>query len=85
MALSNHFLILVSVTIFSFLIITPNVCTADTAWPNESQTATKSTRCTINCFRADPVCGVNGVTYSCGYPEAACNNVAVAHGGACTN
>ncbi|KAJ6972665.1 hypothetical protein NC653_033079 [Populus alba x Populus x berolinensis] len=26
----------------------------------------------INCFRADPVCGANGVTYGCGCPEAAC-------------
>jgi len=48
--------------------------------PSESQPATRSTRCTI---RADPVCGVNGVTYECGYPEAQCNNVAVAYRGAC--
>ncbi|KAG6748301.1 hypothetical protein POTOM_048218 [Populus tomentosa] len=32
---------------------------------------------TINCFRADPVCGANGVTYGCGCPEAACAHVRV--------
>uniref|UniRef100_A0A7N0ZT96 Uncharacterized protein n=1 Tax=Kalanchoe fedtschenkoi TaxID=63787 RepID=A0A7N0ZT96_KALFE len=33
---------------------------------------TASASCPISCFRADPVCGVNGVTYWCGCPEAAC-------------
>ncbi|CAN8267851.1 unnamed protein product [Cochlearia groenlandica] len=39
--------------------------------------------CPINCFRADLVCGENGVTYSCGCPEAACNGVRVVKRGAC--
>ncbi|WOL00166.1 hypothetical protein Cni_G08879 [Canna indica] len=39
--------------------------------------------CPINCFRADPVCGANGVTYWCGCPEAACAGVRVAKKGPC--
>ncbi|KAJ4905212.1 hypothetical protein Rs2_19163 [Raphanus sativus] len=65
--------------------------------------------CPINCFRADPVCGangvsagfdpwqhgqmpwvikviktaLNGVTYSCGCPDAACHGVRVVKRGAC--
>ncbi|KAJ4847742.1 hypothetical protein Tsubulata_006918 [Turnera subulata] len=32
---------------------------------------------TIPCFPSSPVCGVNGVTYTCGCPEAACAGVRV--------
>lgn len=39
--------------------------------------------CPINCFRADPVCGVDGVTYWCGCPDAACAGVRVAKRGPC--
>ncbi|CAL1398822.1 unnamed protein product [Linum trigynum] len=39
--------------------------------------------CHINCFRADPVCGANGVTYGCGCPEASCNGVRVIKLGPC--
>ncbi|RZS24743.1 hypothetical protein BHM03_00057852 [Ensete ventricosum] len=39
--------------------------------------------CRINCFRPDPVCGVNGVTYWCGCPEATCASVRVAKRGPC--
>uniref|UniRef100_A0A7N0REA5 Uncharacterized protein n=1 Tax=Kalanchoe fedtschenkoi TaxID=63787 RepID=A0A7N0REA5_KALFE len=42
-----------------------------------------SAKCPIRCFRADPVCGVNGVTYWCGCPEAACEVVEVARAGPC--
>ncbi|KAG5231568.1 hypothetical protein OIU76_005591 [Salix suchowensis] len=38
---------------------------------------------TINCFSPDPVCGVNGVTYWCGCPEAACARVRIVKLGAC--
>ena len=38
---------------------------------------------TINCFRPDPVCGANGVTYWCGCPEAACARVRIVKLGAC--
>ncbi|KAJ1701753.1 hypothetical protein LUZ63_001532 [Rhynchospora breviuscula] len=86
MALSNHFRILLFMTIFSLLLVAPYARRTGTGpCPSGSQTATDSTTCTINCFRADPVCGVNGVTYSCGCPEAACNHVTVAYRGACRN
>ncbi|KAK8970593.1 hypothetical protein KSP40_PGU012776 [Platanthera guangdongensis] len=39
--------------------------------------------CPVNCFRPDPVCGENGVTYWCGCPEAACAGVRVAKSGYC--
>lgn len=39
--------------------------------------------CPINCFRPDPVCGANGVTYSCGCPDAACAGVPVVKLEAC--
>lgn len=39
--------------------------------------------CPVNCFRLDPVCGANGVTYWCGCPEAACAGVQVAKRGFC--
>ncbi|KAF3330671.1 hypothetical protein FCM35_KLT04025 [Carex littledalei] len=39
--------------------------------------------CPVNCFRPDPVCGTNGVTYWCGCPEAACAGVQVAKKGFC--
>jgi hypothetical protein len=39
--------------------------------------------CTIACLIADPVCGTNGVTYTCGEVEAECYGVDVAYDGAC--
>ncbi|KAF3658687.1 putative calcium-dependent protein kinase 17-like [Capsicum annuum] len=39
--------------------------------------------CTVNCFRPDPVCGVNGVTYWCGCPDAQCAGVRVVKLGIC--
>lgn len=39
--------------------------------------------CPIKCFRPDPVCGVDGVTYWCGCPEALCAGVEVAKSGYC--
>ncbi|KFK35383.1 hypothetical protein AALP_AA5G278200 [Arabis alpina] len=39
--------------------------------------------CPINCFRADLVCGADGVTYSCGCPDAACHGARVVKRGAC--
>ncbi|KAJ4847744.1 hypothetical protein Tsubulata_006920 [Turnera subulata] len=40
-------------------------------------------KCPVNCFRADPVCGVDGVTYWCGCADATCAGVRVAKLGAC--
>ncbi|KAL6135153.1 hypothetical protein ACLB2K_067381 [Fragaria x ananassa] len=39
--------------------------------------------CPVNCFRPDPVCGVDGVTYWCGCPDAQCAGVKVAKLGFC--
>ncbi|KAH8488927.1 hypothetical protein Peur_059446 [Populus x canadensis] len=39
--------------------------------------------CTINCFVPDPVCGTDGVTYSCGCLDAFCHGVDVVKEGEC--
>jgi hypothetical protein len=39
--------------------------------------------CPVRCFRPDPVCGADGVTYWCGYSEAACAGARVAKRGFC--
>ncbi|OIW16533.1 hypothetical protein TanjilG_32204 [Lupinus angustifolius] len=39
--------------------------------------------CPAKCFRTDPVCGVNSVTYWCGCAEAACAGVEVSKLGFC--
>ncbi|XP_010522871.1 PREDICTED: uncharacterized protein LOC104801338 [Tarenaya hassleriana] len=39
--------------------------------------------CPVKCFRADPVCGDDGVTYWCGCPDALCNGARVSKQGAC--
>jgi hypothetical protein len=48
-------------------------------------THTCQPECEILCFREDPVCGVDGVTYWCGQADAECHGVEVAYGGACEN
>ncbi|CAN0889149.1 hypothetical protein LINGRAHAP2_LOCUS16035 [Linum grandiflorum] len=45
--------------------------------------APAASSCPINCFRADPVCGADGVTYWCGCADAACHGTKVAKLGAC--
>uniref|UniRef100_A0A0E0FUR7 Kazal-like domain-containing protein n=1 Tax=Oryza nivara TaxID=4536 RepID=A0A0E0FUR7_ORYNI len=39
--------------------------------------------CPVRCFRPDPVCGADGVTYWCGCPEAACAGARVVRRGYC--
>lgn len=39
--------------------------------------------CPVKCFRTDPVCGVDGVTYWCGCADAVCAGVKVARSGFC--
>ncbi|KQK10255.1 uncharacterized protein LOC100825392 [Brachypodium distachyon] len=39
--------------------------------------------CPVRCFRPDPVCGADGVTYWCGCPEAVCAGARVARRGYC--
>ena len=46
-------------------------------------TALSPSSCPGKCFRADPVCGADGVTYWCGCAEAACAGVEVAKLGFC--
>lgn len=46
-------------------------------------THTCSPRCAVDCFRYDPVCGVDGETYGCGQPDAWCNGIEVAYEGEC--
>ncbi|KAK5818838.1 uncharacterized protein LOC108460830 [Gossypium arboreum] len=44
---------------------------------------TKPASCPVNCFRTEPVCGVNGVTYWCGCADAFCAGTRVAKLGFC--
>ncbi|XP_010422708.1 PREDICTED: uncharacterized protein LOC104707944 [Camelina sativa] len=39
--------------------------------------------CPVKCFRADPVCGEDSVTYWCGCSDALCHGVRVVKQGAC--
>ncbi|CAM8999002.1 unnamed protein product [Rhodiola kirilowii] len=80
---------IVSVAIFLIFLLSaaPSVksdaeLSTETAEPCAAHQTT-SASCPIRCFRADPVCGVNGVTYWCGCPEAACEGVKVAKLGYC--
>lgn len=43
----------------------------------------KLTSCPVQCFRADPVCGTDNITYWCGAADAKCAGVEVAHDGYC--
>ncbi|KAG0631882.1 hypothetical protein M758_1G286500 [Ceratodon purpureus] len=43
----------------------------------------KPVSCPVKCFRADPVCGTDKVTYWCGVADAKCAGVEVAHDGYC--
>ncbi|CAN8308800.1 unnamed protein product [Cochlearia groenlandica] len=48
-----------------------------------SEKINKPVSCPVKCFRADPVCGEDGVTYWCGCTDAMCNGVGVLKTGAC--
>lgn len=56
------------------IILSPGAC---------DESNRKPAACTVNCFRAAPVCGSDGVTYWCGAAEAQCAGVEVAHEGYC--
>ena len=44
---------------------------------------TKPASCPVSCFRTEPVCGVDGVTYWCGCADAFCAGTHVAKLGFC--
>ena len=48
-------------------------------------TKTCQPECRIACFRYDPVCGEDGVTYGCGEADAYCHGVEVVHEGECVD
>ena len=39
--------------------------------------------CSIQCLVYDPVCGKDGITYSCGVEDAACHGIEIKHVGEC--
>ena len=43
----------------------------------------KYVSCPVRCFRLDPMCGVDGITYWCGCEDAQCVGVKVAEIGFC--
>ncbi|XP_042492867.1 uncharacterized protein LOC122072575 [Macadamia integrifolia] len=47
-----------------------------------AETSQPST-CPVNCFRTNPVCGVDGITYWCGCADAMCAGTRVAKLGFC--
>ncbi|CAN1309632.1 hypothetical protein LINPERPRIM_LOCUS27755 [Linum perenne] len=61
----------------------PSTVKGDDTCKGYSKPDPESCPCTINCFRYDPVCGANGVTYGCGCPDAACAGVRVVKLGPC--
>ncbi|XP_074320375.1 uncharacterized protein LOC141657139 [Silene latifolia] len=54
--------------------------TTNEVCPND---AVGSFNCPVNCFRPDPVCGDDGVTYWCGCADARCAGTRVAKRGYC--
>ncbi|CAL5189583.1 unnamed protein product [Lathyrus oleraceus] len=88
----------VILTFFAFCIIFPIFTTAEhdheessvlllpSATAGEEQSmcsGTTPTSCPAKCFRTDPVCGADGITYWCGCSEAACAGAKVAKLGFC--
>ncbi|XP_020988746.1 uncharacterized protein LOC107470188 isoform X3 [Arachis duranensis] len=51
--------------------------------PNAASSSSPPASCPVKCFRTDPVCGVDGVTYWCGCAEAECAGAKVAKMGFC--
>ncbi|KAK7282475.1 hypothetical protein RIF29_11287 [Crotalaria pallida] len=51
--------------------------------PDKCAGAAAPSWCPVKCFRADPVCGKDGVTYWCGCAEAACAGATVVKLGYC--
>ncbi|KAK7357145.1 hypothetical protein VNO80_16428 [Phaseolus coccineus] len=86
---SRHRFLAAAITVLALCILLP-VSTADLEEPGVLQLPsqrlcgqTTPSSCPAKCFRADPVCGADGVTYWCGCAEAACAGVEVAKLGFC--
>ncbi|KAL1822480.1 hypothetical protein ACET3Z_009258 [Daucus carota] len=77
---TKHFLISLFI-----LIITLHTLPAVRSTSDDSNLCSNSpiSLCPISCFRPDPVCGTDGVTYWCGCGDAHCAGTRVAKLGAC--
>lgn len=89
MASRSSLLVLMLITIMAVIHV-PAIQSARTSkisdykfCPGSSPVTKPAAPCNIQCFVADPVCGANGVTYSCGCAEAHCNGVRVVKLGHC--
>ncbi|TKY73990.1 hypothetical protein E2542_SST02749 [Spatholobus suberectus] len=82
---TSHFSV-VLIAVFA-LCVFPPVTSDDVASPVLGQNVcggvAPRSSCPVKCFRTDPVCGVDGVTYWCGCTEAACAGAQVAKLGFC--
>jgi hypothetical protein len=58
-------------------------CNDDCADGTVCRDGTCQRPCAVACFVADPVCGTDGRTYTCGAADAACHGVEVLHRGVC--
>ncbi|KAL9225110.1 hypothetical protein vseg_001071 [Gypsophila vaccaria] len=83
---SNTSLIIVSLITISFF-ASPSSASSIIRLPSETDTdicpVSSPGSCPVNCFRPDPVCGDNGVTYWCGCSDAHCAGARVAKRGYC--
>ncbi|KAG5052704.1 hypothetical protein AAZX31_02G207700 [Glycine max] len=86
----SRFLAVVAIAVAALCVILPVAAAVDLEDPGVLQLPSESLcgktmplSCPAKCFRADPVCGADGVTYWCGCAEAACAGVEVAKFGFC--
>ncbi|XP_038683904.1 uncharacterized protein LOC119984154 isoform X2 [Tripterygium wilfordii] len=77
---------IVAVLVFAFSLCFPAVLSKQDLSRASNDACTGFTRpglCPINCFRPDPVCGEDGITYWCGCPDALCHGTGVVKLGPC--
>ncbi|XVF51123.1 hypothetical protein PTKIN_Ptkin04bG0159400 [Pterospermum kingtungense] len=75
-----------ALSLFLLLLLVSFSSSSTIRLPSEADPCGGSRRpnsCPVNCFRADPVCGEDGVTYWCGCADAHCAGVKVAKIGFC--
>ena len=51
--------------------------------PNNPEESKQEPVCSIQCLVYDPVCGEDGITYSCGVEDATCHEIKIKHEGEC--